>query len=53
MKKININGNEYTKKEAEELISLLNQFLDGNNTPEAEKLRDTLKENIESVFGGE
>ena len=52
MKKININGNEYTKKEAEELLSLLDQFLNGNNTPEAEKLRDTLKKNIDSVFGG-
>ena len=53
MKKININGNDYTKKEAEELMSLLDQFLDGNKTPEAEKLRNTLKENIDSIFGGE
>ena len=39
MKKIEVNGETYTKKDQEELMKLCEQFLKGDTSPEANRLR--------------
>lgn len=39
MKKIELNGNTYTKKDQEELMALCEKYLNGDTSPEANRLR--------------
>ena len=49
-KKVVINGTEYTKEDGDELVKLAHEFLDGNDSPEAKKLMETVKSNMDALF---
>lgn len=42
----------YTKEDAIEVMKLADEFLKGNESPEADKLRETIRKNVENIFGG-
>lgn len=42
----------YTKEDAIEVMNLAEEFLNGDNSPEANKLRETIRKNAEDIFGG-
>lgn len=41
----------YTKEDAVEVMNLAEEFLSGDDSPEANKLRETIRKNAEDIFG--